>query len=360
MNHKDIAKLRLINQQIAVSKFSSPVDLVSWMGAMQAQDYNMVKWAIGLRVPGSKLENLEKAIERGEIIRTHLLRPTWHFVAADDLRWMIELTAPQLRSGSRSRHKELGLTAKVVSKSNKIIREALEGGQHLTRKELNPLLETAGFRNENNLFAHLLFVAELDGLICSGTTKRNQHTYTLLEERIPAKSKLTRDNALEKLARSYFTSHGPATLGDFTWWSGLPVKDARNALEMIGNDFISKEIGAQTYWFSENLALKEEKNTVHLLPAYDEFLISYKDRSASITATEQQKAISNNGIFRPVIVVNGEVAGIWKRTVKPAKVVIEILFFKAPTKKVKEQAEVAARKFALFLEKEPEIRYSVS
>ncbi|MGC9354318.1 MAG: DNA glycosylase AlkZ-like family protein, partial [Mariniphaga sp.] len=137
MNYTDIAKIRLENQHISISKFSSPADLVSWMGALQAQDYNMVKWAIGLRLPGSELENIEKAIERGEIIRSHLLRPTWHFVTADDLRWLIELTAPQLKSASRSRHKELGLNGKVVSKSNKILREALEGGQHLTRKELN-------------------------------------------------------------------------------------------------------------------------------------------------------------------------------------------------------------------------------
>ncbi|SHJ06989.1 Winged helix DNA-binding domain-containing protein [Tangfeifania diversioriginum] len=359
MNKKDIAKTRLENQQIAAGKFTSPSDLVSWMGAMQAQDYNMVKWAIGLRLQDSDLEDIEKAIERGEIIRTHLLRPTWHFVTADDLPWLTELTAPQLKSGLRTRHKELGLTAKVISKSNKIIREALEGGKQLTRKELNPLLEAAGFRNENNLFAHLLLLAELDGLICSGATKGNQHTYALLNERIPAAPKLTRDDALEKLARSYFTSHGPATLEDFTWWSGLPLKDARNALEMIGNDFISEEVGQQTYWLSENISLKDEKNTVHLLPAYDEFLISYKNRSASITATDQQKAISNNGIFRPVIIVNGEVAGIWKRTVKPAKVVIETTFFKKQTKKVMEQTGEAAKQFALFLGKKPEIRPSV-
>jgi hypothetical protein len=360
MNHTIIAKTRLENQQIAASKFSSPVDLVSWMGAMQAQDYNMVKWAIGLRLQHSNLENIEKSIKRGEIIRTHLLRPTWHFVTADNLLWLIELTAPQLHSTSRSRHKELGLTTKVISKSNKIIREALEGGQHLTRKELNPLLETAGFRNENNLFAHLLFLAELDGLICSGPSKGNQHTYALLEERIPAAPKLSRDTAFEKLARTYFSSHGPATFEDFIWWSGLPVKDARNAMEMIGNDFISEKIGSQTYWFLGSLSALNKRNTVHLLPAFDEFLISYKNRSVSITATDQQKTISNNGIFRPVIVVNGEVAGIWKRTVKPVKVVIETLFFKAPAKKVKEHTEEAARKFALFLEKEPEIRYSVS
>jgi len=356
MNHTDIAKIRLVNQQIAAGMFTSPAELVGWMGAMQAQDYNMVKWAIGLRLQNSDLEDIEKAIERGEIVRTHLLRPTWHFVAAGDLRRLIELTAPQLKSGSRSRHKDLGLTTKLISKSNKIIWEALKGGQYLTRKELNPLFEAAGFKNENNLFAHLLFVAELDGLICSGPSKGNQHTYALLEERIPAAPNLSRDAALEKLARTYFSSHGPATLMDFIWWSGLPVKDARNALDIIKYDFISENMGAQTYWFSENLSQKNEKNTVHLLPAYDEFLISYKDRSASVTVTDQQKSISNNGIFRPVIVVNGEVAGIWKRTEKPAKVAIEILFFKAPAKWVKERAEKSALQFARFLGKEANIR----
>lgn len=358
MNHTDIAKIRLVNQQIVAGKFTSPADLVDWMGALQAQDYSMTKWAIGIRTPESGLEDVEKAIERGEIIRTHLLRPTWHIVTANNLPWLIELTAPQLKSGTRSRHKELGLTAKVVSKSNKIIREALEGGLYLTRKELNPLLEASGFRNENNLFAHLLFLAELDGLICSGPSRGNQHTYALLEKRIPAAPNLSKEAALEKLARTYFSSHGPATTEDFIWWSGLPVKDARSALEMIGNDFISEEIGPQKYWFSENSSLENKKNTVYLLPAYDEFIISYKDRSASVTVTDQKKAISNNGIFRPVIVVNGEVAGIWKRTEKPAKVAIEILFFKAPTKWVKERVEQSAWQFARFLGKEAEIRHA--
>lgn len=358
MNHNDIAKIRLVNQQIVAGKFTSPADLVGWMGAMQAQDYSMVKWAIGLRTPGSGLVDVEKAIERGEITRTHLLRPTWHFVAAADLPWLIELTAPQLHSTSRSRHKELGLTTKVISKSNKIIRNALEEKQYLTRKELNPLLEAAGFRNENNLFAHLLFLAELDGVICSGPSKGNQHTYALLEKRIPAAPILTRDDALEKLARTYFTSHGPATLEDFIWWSGLPVKDARNALEMIRNDFNSAEAGPKTYWFSENSFIDAEKNSLHLLPAFDEFLISYKDRSASVKITNQQKAISNNGIFRPVVVVNGEVTGIWKRTKKPSKMEIEIRFFKEPSKKVKIQTAEAAWQFSRFLGTDAEIRYS--
>jgi hypothetical protein len=358
MNHTDIPKIRLRNQQITGSHISSPKKLVGWMGAMQAQDYEMVKWAIGMRLPGATVNTIERAIEDGDIIRTHLLRPTWHFVAADDLRWMLELTAPHIKSSMQSRHKQLGLTDKIIAKSNRIIRDCFSNGQPLTRKELVKELENAGFRNEDNRAAHLFLRAELDGIIGSGPSQKKHHTYILIDERFRQMTTFSREEALGKLARTYFSSHGPATIEDFIWWSGLPVKDARDALEIIRKEFISETIGSQTFLLSENLSFKKEKSTVFLNPAYDEFLISYKDRSASIKETNQRKAISNNGIFRPVILVNGEVAGIWKRTVQPSKVIIETTFFKKPDHNIKEQTQEAARQFAVFLGKEVEIRHS--
>lgn len=174
MKFDDIAKIRLINQHVGKTQFSSPATLVHHMGALQAQDYNMAKWAMGIRLPGSTLQTIEKAIADGEIIRTHLLRPTWHFIAAHDLRWMLELTAPRIKIAMRTRHKFLGLTEKAITRSNNIIAEALSGGKQLPRKKLVHELEQAGFKNTDNRASHLLLRAELDGVICSGATKGNQ------------------------------------------------------------------------------------------------------------------------------------------------------------------------------------------
>jgi len=329
------------------------------MGAMQAQDYNMVKWALGIRLPGSRLGTIEDAIEDGSIIRTHLLRPTWHFVAAEDLRWMLELTTPHIKSAMRSRLKQLGLSKSVLTKSKRVIERALSDGKQITRKQLVADLENAGFENTDNRASHLLINAELDGLICSGATQGNQYTYVLLEERIPTLGKkLNRDEALRALAHRYFTSHGPASLKDFAWWSGLPVADARSALDKIKADFRSVKFKSVLYWFgdSENFQITNA-GSVHLLPAYDEYLISYKTRSVSMAENAEEKAISNNGLFRPVVVVDGQVAGTWKRSKQHSKVNIEVQFFTKPNKTVAKQTEQAAHRYADFLGKELEISW---
>lgn len=350
MTFFNIAATRLINQQIENPQYSAPEELLSRIGAMQAQDYEMAKWALGVRLPGSTRKTIEKAIEEGHIIRTHVLRPTWHFVAAKDLRWILELTAPRIRVSIRSRQKQLGLTEEVVSKSNRVIEKALRRNQHMPRSGLVAELENAGFENEDNRAGHLLLCAELDGVICSGPSKGKDYTYALFEKRIPSSKKLTKEEALGKLAEIYFKSHGPAALEDFIWWSGLTKTQAKKALEIIQPNLTSEEIDSQTYWFSDSILPSHyDTESVHLLPAFDEYLISYKDRSAAITLEAQKKAISNNGIFRPIIVVNGEVVGIWKRTEKRDTVHVETKFFNQPSVTTLSQCEEVAEKFADFL-----------
>ncbi|MCF7804533.1 MAG: winged helix DNA-binding domain-containing protein [Candidatus Marinimicrobia bacterium] len=353
MNSSDIARIRLQTQQIANPQFSSPKDLVGWMGAVQAQDYRMVKWALGVRLPGSNLETIEDAIKDGDIIRTHLLRPTWHIVAANDIRWILDLTAPRIQTATRSRHKQLGITKEVVARSNRAIEEALTDGNHLSRKELVTALEDAGFENKDNMASHLLLQAELDGVICSGATKGRDYTYALMDERVPDVPKLSREESLAKLARTYFRSHGPATLDDFVWWSGLTLTDSRKALEMIKPDFQSEAVESREYWFSESsVNTADAEKSAFLIPAYDEFLISYKSRNVAISENIEKKAISNNGIFRPVIVVGGQVVGIWKRSVQKTKVTIETEFFDKPSLDIREQVEESAGEFARFLVRE--------
>jgi hypothetical protein len=323
------------------------------MGAMQAQDYAMAKWAIGIRLPGSTDKSVEAAIDKGEILRTHVMRPTWHFVTAEDIYWMLELTAPKIKSSMKGRHKALGLTDKLLAKSNAVIEKALSGGEHLTREELFAHLTKAKIPLDVHRKIHFPLWAELSLIICSGKKKGTKQTYALLEKRVPKTKSLNKDEALAKLARQYFSSHCPATVQDFTWWSGLPAGDARHALEMIKSEFVSETIGSQVYWFTNEFLVptKDSSKSAYLLPAYDEFIISYKDRSAALNFEHNRKTISVNGIFYPTIVLNGEVTGLWRRTFKKDVVNVEAEFFHPHSKASKALIKKAAAPFAHFLEK---------
>lgn len=359
MNLNDVANTRLANQQITKPKFKTPNELVSWLGAMQAQDFTMAKWALGIRLPNSKETLIEEALNKGEILRTHILRPTWHFVSAEDITWMLGLSAPHIKSGMKGRHKRLGLTAALLKKSNKIIEKLLSGGEHLTRDEIMREFKKVRINVRENRSSHFMFMAEFEGLICSGKVKNGKQTYALLETRVPKTKSLDREEALAKLAQKYFTSHGPATLQDFEWWSGLPVPDARKAIEMVKPGFVSEKIDENEYWFDgSNDFPKNGNESVHLLPAYDEFLISYRNRDASLSVLDNKKTISNNGIFRPVILINGQVKGIWKRTSKNDIVVVEINFFQPQKKVIQQKVRKAAKELSSFLNKEVKVIFN--
>ena len=194
------------------------------------------------------------------------------------------------------------------------------------------------------------------GLICSGASKKGKQTYALLEERVQKKKIFLKDEALAILARKYFTSRCPATLQDFVWWSGLSVTDAKHALEMVRSEFIPETINSQTYWFTSSFSIpKTTSENVFLLPAFDELIISYKDRSAALPFEATKKAVSNNGIFRPVVVVNGQVIGIWKRSVSNDRVFVDVELFKAPDKSLSSHIEEATEQYGRYLEKKTEL-----
>lgn len=355
---KDIARLRLLSQQIEGAHFKSAKAIVNHMGAMQAQDYAMAKWAIGMRLPGATNKTIKAALNKGDILRTHVMRPTWHLVSADDIYWLLELSKPQISTVLRARHKALELNDKIISRTNSIIEKLLRDGEHLTREVLMAAIEKAKIpTKDNNRSSHIMLHAELEGIVASGKMEGNKHTYALLSDRVKKPKAMTRDEALAKLAEKYFTSHGPATLKDFTWWSGLPIKDAKKALENVKEKFVSEETGAETYWLKASLHLpKTHKTTVHLLPAFDEYLISYKDRTASIIKEHQKHAFSSNGIFWPVVLVDGHAKGLWKRTVKKDKVLIETNLFHKQDKTILQLIEKAAKQFGDFLGREVEIQ----
>jgi hypothetical protein len=352
MKQSEISIARLFNQKIAGAHLTTAKDIVKWMGAMQAQDYGMSKWAIGCRMSGSTEKLINTALENGEVFRTHLLRPTWHLVSAEDIYWMLEATAPQVKAIMKSSNKQLELTEAVFKKTNAIIEKALTGGKHLTRDELIILFEKTKIATHANRAAHLMMWAELEGLVASGIARNKETTYGLLAEKIKRPKSLTREEALTRLAVRYFTSHAPATTQDFTWWSGLSISDTKLVIENIKKDFVSEKIGAQNYWIPNSFSFpKVNKSEVYLLPAFDEYIISYKDRTAALPSAYQKIVISDNGLFRPVIVMNGEVKGIWKRTVKKDQVVLETQFFQPPGKTAQKLIENAAVPLGKFLDK---------
>ena len=338
-----------------MQRITSPQKLVAHMGAMQAQDYLMAKLAVGLRLQHATDAMIVDAYNKGEIIRTHLMRPTWHFVSSDDIYWMLELTAPQIKTLTKSRNKQLELDEDILRKSHVIMEKHLLDGADLTREELTQLYQNENIRTNDNRLSHLLMHAELDGLICNGAIKGSKLSYTLLEEKVPVKKLLSREESLAELANRYFTSHAPATMRDFIWWSGLSVTDARKAIEMIKSGFVSETFDGEIYWFKDYLTESLHNQSVYLLPAFDELLIGYRNRTATINENLNKKAISENGIFRPIIVVNGQVVGIWKRATQKTKVVIEVSLFTTVNAEIKAGIEQEVRKQALFMEKEMQL-----
>ena len=327
MTHSDISHIRIQNQQLSQAHFSTAKELVGYMGAMQAQDFPMARWAVGVRLPEMNDEIIAKAYNDAEIIRTHVMRPTWHFVSPNDIYWMLELTAPRIKPILKSSIMRLELTTNTINKCYQILENELSNNRSLTRENIKQLFEDENIRTDDNRLSHIMMNAELDSLVCSGPLKNNKLTYALLNERVPDKLLLSRDESLAELAQRYFKSHGPATIRDFVWWSGLSVTDAKKSLEMNKGNLICKKIENEAYWFSDFNVQQINQPSVHLLPAFDEIIISYRDRNAIINESHNKKAISENGIFRPVIVVDGQVCGIWRRTTQKNTAKIEVSLF---------------------------------
>ncbi len=350
MTASDIRELRLLNQHLAASYITQPADLVYYMGAIQAQDYAGAKWAIAQRLKNATDNIIEVAFNNGDIIRTHVMRPTWHFVHPRDVRWMIQLTAARVMTIAGTQHRQHQLDHIIFSKSEKAIQKAMEGGKQLTRDEIAEALEQAGVATNDQRFIHIMMQMELIGLVCSGGRQGKQFTYALLDERVPATKPFDRQEAIIALAERYFTSHGPATLQDYVWWSGLTVADAKAGLEAIKQKLSSAELNGSTYWFAVPESLPKSKSPgLFLLPNYDEYIISYKDRSTTIAAADLVKADPRGTIFNHTIVANGKIIGIWKRTIGKTKVDIQIIPF-APLSKVNSSAIItAAKRYTKFL-----------
>lgn len=348
----DIAFYRLHNQRLLGTKLDTLADVVHWLGAVQAQDYAGAKWAIGQRMTDATDAALEQAMTDGSILRTHLLRPTWHFVTPTDIRWMLELTAPRVRALMAYMDRQLEFDTTIFKKSNAVLTKTLQGGNQLTRAELETAFQKARIPVDGLRLGHLMMHAELDGVVCSGPRRGKQFTYALLEERVPPARALPRDQALAELVKRYFMTRGPATPKDFCVWSGLTMQDARNGIEMVKSSFISEEINSQTYWFPETGLPKRDKYpTAWLLPNYDEYFIGFKDRSAIGEVAERAGIKKDDpSLIAHIIIVDGQVVGGWKRLLKKNEVVVQLSPFTTLTKAETQAVEDAADRYGRFLD----------
>ena len=348
----DIPHDRLHNQLLSQTNCTEPEDIVAWFGAVQSQDYAGAKWALAQRSKDALPDALiEKSFNDGRILRTHVMRPTWHFVTPSDIHWMLDLTAPRVKISMAHMDRQLEIDASILKKSNATLRKALRGNQQLTRSELAPILKKAGIAVDGYRIGQLMGHAELDQVVCSGGRKGKQFTYALLEERAPQARKLDRDEALAELTRRYFRSHGPATLEDFVWWSGLTKTDARKGMEAVRPAFEQEVIANQTYWFSAAAPTKNSSTIAYLLPSYDEYTVGYRDRSAIFDGSHIDKlAAFRESILTQVIVVDGQVSGTWKRTLKKKEVVIELDPFMVPSKAQNQAVIAAAQRYGKFLQ----------
>lgn len=349
MTFKEIASRRLQAQLLTGGGSVSARDVVHRMGAIQAQDIAMSRWAVGVR-NGLPEAEVTQAIDAGEIIRTHVMRPTWHLVDARDVRWMLALTSPGVKRAYMGMARTLGMDDNFMADSNRKIARLLAKGQAMTREEIVAGLKLSRDMPNDIRPSLVMMNAEQDAVVCNGPMRGKEITYVLMDARVPAVEHLKHDEALGMLAQRYYSSHGPATVADFAWWSGLRINDARRGTEVATPELEHATAGGLA-WYYKDHGLPVKKS-VHLLPAFDEYLVSYKDREASIALPHQPLAFTKNGIFKPVIVENGTVVGTWKREVKGNKVLLGLCCFKSVSAATAKGINMQAERFAGFLAKE--------
>ncbi len=350
MSRVNIARHRLFSQRIAGTAFDTPSDLVRWLGAVQAQDYLGALWAVGLRVQNKTEVDVEQALFNRTIIRTWPLRGTLHFVAASDVRWMLELLRPRIFVGRTLRYRQLDLDDATFSRSKELFVRTLQGGKQLSREAMYRVLESAHISPAGQRGIHILARLAQEGVICFGARAGKQQTFTLLDEWAPMAKRMEHDVALAELARRYFTSHGPAMLQDFVWWSGLSAADAREGLEIVKPHLAKEILGGQTYWLASSLpTAKTKARAAHLLPGFDEYLVGYRDRSAVVDPLHVKQTNAGGGMLSPTIVINGRVVGTWKRTLQKDSVVITPSWFTSPKKSDEHSLAAAAQHYSAFL-----------
>ena len=318
--------IRLLNQQLIAPQFSRPEEVVNYFGAMQAQEYRMMRWAVEMRTKRPSGRTFTKAFNEGKIVRLHLLRGTWQLVSAEDYWWMLDLCAPkakQVINGWMSSNK-ISIPGDELQSIREILISTAEAKGSVTKEDFEESLAERGVTMDNHRLSYHIRFAELDGVLCSGDLLPLKATYALSSKKIPCEGKKDRDEAIMLLTRKYFQSHQPATLEDYVWWSGLGINDCRKGIELLGNSINIEKYQGREFYLLDNCRTRGfRKGEYLLIPPYDEYLIGYKSRDIVLDPEHKHHAHNNSGIFQPVIAHDGIICGNWS----PFKDNLETSFF---------------------------------
>jgi hypothetical protein len=346
----EIRRRRLFSQQLASPRFTKAGELVQWMGAVQAQDLPGARWAVGLRLRSASESDIEDAVVARTIVRTWPMRGTLHYVPAGDARWMLRLLTPRVLARSAGRYRELELDAKALQRAARVLTRAM-AGRALTRAEAYEALGRGGVSPEGQRGIHVLGHLAQQGLVCLGPRRGKQPTFVLLEEWLPRSRDPSREEALATLAERYFASHGPATLHDFAWWAGLLLKDAEAAVAAAGSK-VTSEVHEGRRLFSSSAARAPRtaaRTLALLLPAWDEYLVAYKDRGAALAAAAPPLGDRAYAFGSPLVVIDGQARGTWRRTLAGSTARVAVTFWDPVTRDEERAVVAAARRYGRFL-----------
>ena len=352
MKPLDLLRRRMASTRLTGAPFDSAEESVRWHGAIQGQDYGPAKWSIGQRTRELTDEDIDRELDDGAILRTHALRPTWHLLTRGDIRWVLALTGPRVHRQLDRRFGQLGLDPKTLARCEKRISAALDGDSHLSRKEIAGVLNVAKIDPSGQRLPFILIHCELESVICSGRLAGKQQTFALLDDRAPAGVTLDRDEAISELIRRYLQSHGPATIADFRWWSGLTVADIRRTLHLLGSDVTAEEVGGMTFW---SLAGDRESppamRAAHLLQMLDEAFVAYTESRhfGDPRADEARGAWGERGMPAAHVLLRGRVAGHWKRTLGRQAMKVELMLYDDPKPRDLRTIEAAAKRMGSFV-----------
>lgn len=357
MNSADITRLRLRNHFLSGKPAATPTDVVRHNGAVQSQDLPGAIWAVGQRARSASAASVLKAYDAGEIIRTHVLRPTWHFVAPEDLRWMQALTGPRVQAANAYWNRQLEIDAKVLRKAMRIIEKALGSGEHLTRVDLAAILAKHDIAGIGNRIAHIVMWAELEALICSGPMRGARTTYALVDERIKTSRDLRGDEALAELVLRFFTSHGPAQIRDFVFWSGLTAAMTKRGIDILGSSMARTDVDGEPYFYVETGRVQMPPSPhARLLPNYDEYLLPYRDgRHAG--ALVDLKTVNIDDLSAHFVVLDGQVVGGWKRKVAHPGIEAQVTLFKRPSRQARAAIDAEFDRLRTFLDAPAAVSY---
>lgn len=351
MTTQDILAIRLHNQLMLQHRFVEPADVVRHLGAMQAQDFLGAMWSVGARLPGATEKTVEAAIQDGKIVRSWPMRGTLHFMAPEDLRWMIQLMAPRIMKKMAGRYRQIGLDDDVFAKSRNIIAHELKGGKQYTRAEMTETLEAGGIDTSGQKAYHIMIHTAMLGEVCIGPRKGKQPTFVLVDEWVPPTPELNHEQSLAQIVERYFIGHGPATIKDFMWWTGLTATEAKAGIALSGSKLKKQVVKDTEYWMSSGVidnAKAGATSSALLLPGFDEYMLGYTDRSLQLgLASPYIKP--KNGVFDNTIVLDGAVVGVWRRTLKAREVIIVLNLFKDLTASQEKSIRQAAEKYAAYL-----------